>query len=243
MGIPPWTLDLMAKYGAGNGRVLSAGYPDIVVPIEMAEEIVGKEVVAKVARRADTKDLQQWHHADDVKEFLEAESLFKAMGYEGMDVLDVKAWRGGEIICDLNEPLSESLHGKYSMVIDPGTSEHVFHVGVSLISLASCVSQDGIIVQILPLTAFNHGLYCVSPTLLHSFYEENGFRIEWLFAVQRSKPHVQSSVYKVPAHKRFLKAPEETYLGLVARRVEMKKVGPIVQLKYKKKMNETDGNH
>lgn len=238
MAIANWMLDLIVKYGSGRGRVLSAGYPDVIVPLAMIGQMIGVERLAEVKRRPDTEAIHNWHKlAKNIPEFVDADSLFMAMGYEALDVLDIEKWRGSEIILDLNYPIPVGMHERYDLVIDPGTSEHCFHVGQSAINLASMVKVGGVILQVLPLQAWNHGFYAVQPTWFHSFYPENGFTIECCYAVQRSRPEDMPSVYSVPAHKRFMEAPQESYIGCVARRVERKTVGPVVQLKYKKKMS------
>lgn len=245
MAISPWILDLIVKFGANRGKVLSAGYPDIVVPPAKIEKLIGPERFAKLKARSDGEEIKDWHKsAKGIERFYEAESVFKVLGYEGLDVLDIKEWRGGEKIADLNYPVPEDWHGKYSLVIDPGTSEHCFHIGQSAINLASMVELNGIIVQVLPLSAWNHGLYSVQPTWFYSFYPEVGFEILWMLAVPMTKPEVNPDMYQCPKHNRFMEAPLNTFIGCVAKRVEMKNVGPVVQFKYKKKIEDaTHSNH
>lgn len=104
------------------------------------------------------------------------EVFFKKNGFGIADSLDSSDFEGANIVHDMNEPINESLHERYSLVIDGGTLEHVFDVKTFLFNCASLVKLHGHVLHQVPLNNhINHGFYQVSPTLLYAFYEDNGF--------------------------------------------------------------------
>ena len=55
-------------------------------------------------------------------------SLFDFLGFETTDYMDVSEYEGANVIHDLNTHVPANLHGKYDLVIDGGTIEHIFNV-------------------------------------------------------------------------------------------------------------------
>lgn len=91
--------------------------------------------------------------------------------------LDISPYEGAGIVHDLSLPCDENLHGKYDLVIDFGTSEHVYDPISSFRNAANLVKTGGVILHCLPSNGMcGHGFYQFSPDLFHRIYsEENGF--------------------------------------------------------------------
>lgn len=148
-----------------RGDVLSLGYPDILVPPDECRALLG---VAPVS----LTEFGGWH---GIKHQLpETEAVFAALGAR-LRCIDINASRGVEQRVDLNYPVEL---GAYDLVIDPGTTEHCFNVGVAIMNAANAVKPGGAIFHGPPLSMVNHGFYNFCPTLLYDFYTQNGWRIE-----------------------------------------------------------------
>lgn len=222
MAITPFSMELIAK-ASGKGRAASLGYPDLLLSRSVMSEFIGGKTIST---REDSAKIAQWHNVQ-LDEIYESREFIKALGYEDLDVFDLKALRGEEIFMDLNQPLWPQYREKYSLVIDPGTCEHCFHVGQAIMNVAGMCEQGGYIVQGLPLNAYNHGFYSVSPTLVKDFYEDNGFEIQACFGVTRTR--------KFPVHmqKAFFNIPERAFMLVMVKRMEVKPLTVPTQGRYR----------
>lgn len=213
-------------------RVLSAGYPDLLVDEATIGRLFGDSIRQQLTFREDSEAIANWHRIarQGPAKIIESRHFFDLLGCD-LDVIDVATIRGDEIIADLNYPVSDSRLSEYDIVVDSGTCEHVFNAGQALINLASMVKLNGHIIQAAPFNSYNHGFYNFCPTLFHDFYSAtNGFQLSFLkgFSNLVAKP-VQ---FDVPLVKRFNNAPENSVLIAVATRKEIKSVKPVVQHKY-----------
>jgi hypothetical protein len=212
-------------------RVLSAGYPDILVGRATIANLFGEEVASRVTLRPDAADILKWHSVPNLDHVIESGSLFAALDCT-LDVIDVARLRGNEMIADLNYPLPADFPTGYDIVLDSGTCEHVFNAGQAIINLASMVAVGGYIIQAAPFNSYNHGFYNFSPTLYYDFYSaENGYKLLYLKGFS-NLVHAPKQ-FDVPPVQRFHSAPENSILIGMAQRVEAKKLHPVVQHKYK----------
>lgn len=238
MPLVPLTLDLLkrtlgqlADSSCNSRRMLSLGYPDVLANREQIASIFGAAVAEQIAYRSDSAQVQRWHQSGPIGEALpEAGSLVRALGYE-LDVVDVFAARGGELLADLNEPLPASFRERYALVLDSGTCEHCFNIAQAARNAAEAVALHGVVIHGSPLNMFNHGFYNLNPTWYYDFYETNGFVVEYLRLVENavSAPRIG----KVPPFNRFGGVPDNSSLLVVARRTELKPIRWPVQRKYR----------
>lgn len=239
MPLVPLTLDAIktaiptfAPAGCESRRILSFGYPDILASAEQVARIFGPEVAAKLSFRGDSASILKWHGASNVTDqVIDAASLFTALGFE-LEVMDLVAARGGEILQDLNVPIPEPLHNRYAMVLDAGTLEHCFNIAQAVVNMASVVAVGGLVMHGNPLNMYNHGFYNLNPTFYHDFYGDNGFAIERLQAVVDAVA-VNPRVGELPAYGRFGGIPENTTMLVLARRKSLQALRHPVQMKYK----------
>lgn len=108
-----------------------------------------------------------------------AEPFFSAVGVGGIDSMDVSAYESCSLVHDLNHPIPADWHGRYDVVFDGGTLEHVFHFPNAVANAMNLVKQGGVLVTQSPSNNFNgHGFYQFSPELMFRvFCEANGFRV------------------------------------------------------------------
>lgn len=232
MAIPAALLDLIcqASRDQGGGSACSAGYPDLLVNAEHLAMLLGAEKAARVPVREDSQQILAWHGMQNLLDRVyDASSVFRELGYS-MDVIDIVEARGGEIIVDLNLPLPDDFAHRYDLVVDTGTCEHCFHIGQAALNLASIVREKGLIIQALPLNAYNHGFYNVNPTWIFDFYPANGFEILYFKAI--SDIVLNPKVFDPPAHDRFRDVPANSILIVVARRSRVMQLTVPVQAKY-----------
>jgi hypothetical protein len=95
---------------------------------------------------------------------------------------DFSDYEGATHIHDLGRPLPQV--SEYDLVLDSGTSEHIFNISQSLLNAARLVKPHGIVLHCLPSNSFcGHGMYQVSPELFFSLYSvRNGFATEVFLA-------------------------------------------------------------
>lgn len=105
-----------------------------------------------------------------------AESFFKAFGFAKMDSLDIPgSEHRAAIQHDLNQPLPEEYRGKYNLLLDPGTMEHVFDQKACMQTIVDALAVGGVVVNFVPIYSYNGGYYSINPNVLHDFYSVNGF--------------------------------------------------------------------
>lgn len=116
---------------------------------------------------------------DDVTQFGETAhvtTLFKMLGYDKVDTLDLFPDEHPAIIADLNVPLPAHLWSRYDLVFDSGTAEHCFNTKEVLSNAVRALKVGGMVMHILPMSGFaGHGFYQFSPDLFAEFYGKNGF--------------------------------------------------------------------
>lgn len=105
------------------------------------------------------------------------ETFLQLLGAQVADSMDASAYEGATLIHDLNQPVPSSLHGRYTVVYDGGTTEHVFHYPQTLLTAMQLLAVGG---HFISITAGNslpgHGFYQISPELFFRvFCPANGF--------------------------------------------------------------------
>ena len=195
-------------------RIASMGYPDIIVPVEDSSGLQYREDSEAICKR----------HGLAQRKIPDAHSYFSLKDCE-LDVYDIVAERGNEIILDLNYP--NVSRETYDIVLDVGTAEHCFNIGQALMNMAAMVKEGGYILHENPFNCGNHGFYSLNPTLFHDFYVQNGFEIKECMLVSRDGRQAI-----VPQTGRFKFTAEELNTFCVARRMEVIQFVFPVQSKY-----------
>ena len=223
----------VADQFAGEKRVASLGYPDLLVTPERLAGFFGAEVLASATRRPDIDNILALHgltgQMDRVYDTVE---LLARRGIR-MDCLDIVASRGSEIIVDLNEQIAPTLVNQYEIVLDGGTMEHCFNVPQVLKNILSMTKVGGFIIHVNPLNMFNHGFYSFSPTFYHDFYKQSGNRLAAAI-YGFNGPALAPNTFTLPPVQRFDQAPERASLIVIAQKLVEGGAGWPVQTKYLK---------
>jgi len=113
------------------------------------------------------------------REYWEADlnSILRNLGLTQIEVIDLFDKRANYQI-DMNKPAPAELRGRYNLVMDIGSTEHVFDTRQCLENLIGMTRVGGHLVLQLPCKGcFDHGFHTFSPECILSFLELNGFAI------------------------------------------------------------------
>jgi SAM-dependent methyltransferase len=111
-----------------------------------------------------------------------ADPYLRVLGAREVRALDVSGYEGADIVHDLNEPVPEELEGRFDLVFDGGSLEHVFDVPAALRNYMRMVRPGGrLIVATMANNHCGHGFYQLSPELFfRALSEPSGYRVERL---------------------------------------------------------------
>lgn len=114
--------------------------------------------------------------------------LFRMLGFQSVERLDYSDFEGADHVVDLNaDGLAEKLRGKFDVVLDSGTLEHIFHIPHALKNIISLVKVGGRIIFLSPSSNhLDHGFYMFSPTFFADYFLANKFEINTCYVVRYS---------------------------------------------------------
>lgn len=98
-------------------------------------------------------------------------SLFDFLGFETTDYMDVSEYEGANVIHDLNTHVPANLHGKYDLVIDGGTIEHIFNVPSAFENVNKMLHVGGYFLAFNPCNNWvGPSFYQFGPELVWSYW-------------------------------------------------------------------------
>jgi SAM-dependent methyltransferase len=161
-----------------SGSILTLGRQGVLATLDDARRIIRAEGLtpAKLPPAFPTlTTIPQWQHGA-LRRTISDAAFFRLLGLSDTQALDVSDYERAEIIHDLNRPVPPALHGRFSLIIDGGTLEHVFDVRQALTNIALMLAPGGRVIHISPANNYtNHGFYQLSPTLYFDYYAANRF--------------------------------------------------------------------
>lgn len=108
--------------------------------------------------------------------YVHAKTFFEMLGIKEYFDIDKFEIDSPQILHDLNTPIPGELRGKFNLIIDSGTMEHIFDVRQVLENVVSMCRVSGWVIHIAPASNFmDHGFYSFSPCFFYDFYQANGF--------------------------------------------------------------------
>lgn len=210
-------------------RMLSLGYPDILVEEGVVEELFGAGVAGQLSYREDSAEILNWHgFSDKISQVIDSDHFFSLIGVN-CAYIDIVKSRGIERVVDLNDPLPEDLIEQFDFLLDPGTIEHCCNIGQALMNVAMALKQDGYVCHYAPLSMFNHGFYNINPTLFVDFYGQNDFKLEFMAAAAGDR--FAPDLVEIPEIERFTAPPDASTL-IIARRLKVSNLTWPTQSKY-----------
>jgi hypothetical protein len=152
-----------------GGAALVLGRQQLFARHEQVLRIFAEEGVAPRWTALDASDTSTAGPISD-------RQFFQLLGFASLEALDFADFEGAEITHDLNRPVPQELVGRYDLIVDAGTTEHVFDVRQALVNYASMLKTGGRIFHSSPANnQLNHGFYQLSPGLYFDFYASNRF--------------------------------------------------------------------
>ena len=108
-----------------------------------------------------------------------AEFFFKHLGAQSVESLDASGYEGADYITDLNDPIPDHLHGRFDLVYDGGSLEHIFNTPQALKNYMSLTREGGsVVIETMANNTMGHGFYQFSPEIFfRALSPENGFSI------------------------------------------------------------------
>ncbi len=124
-------------------------------------------------------------------------AFFRALGFTDVQSLDRSDFEGANVIADLNDPLADSLAGRFDAVFNGGTLEHVFDVRAALANVCHLLREGGRAVHVAPASnQLDHGFYSFSPTLFADYYAANAWEIPVSYLFQARDWEAPWTVYR-----------------------------------------------
>ena len=152
-----------------------------------------------------------------------AEDLLQLLGASNIQSIDASAYEGATIVHDMNQPLPERFAGRFSTVIDHGTTEHIYDFPTAMRNVIKMLAIGG---HFLSATCANnfmgHGFYQFSPELYFRLFDTaRGFRMKGVFLVEVGSRGCWYRVTDpaVAGERVTLKNGEPTYVIVVAQKV------------------------
>jgi len=106
-------------------------------------------------------------------------NLFSQLGFNCVESIDISDFEGSTHILDLNgEYVPDLLIGRFDVVYNGGTLEHIFDIRTALRNIFTILKPGGVVIHSGPTNGWiDHGFYQFSPTFFTDYYYANGFEI------------------------------------------------------------------
>ena len=124
------------------------------------------------------------------------EKLLGRLGYPTMEAMDFTAQEGAAHVHDLNLPLRAELHGQFDVVVDGGTTEHIFHIGTALDTCHQLLKPGGIMLAFVAADGwFGHGFFQTGPDVPWRYWHHaRGYEMLEVSLAPRQNPSKLISV-------------------------------------------------
>ena len=192
MGLPMLALRFLArehKRKPFTGPVLTLGRQGIYATYEQVRAMLAAEGIEPKALPEDRPlytNIPNWQDGPNAQ-FTSDKVFFLTLGGLEVFVLDISDYEGAEYVADLNLCVPPELEGRFGLIIDSGTLEHVFNVKEGLCNVNRMLNPDGRVVHLSPVSnQAEHGYYQFSPSLLYDYYGVNGFTEIQCFLIEHS---------------------------------------------------------
>ena len=118
------------------------------------------------------------------------ERLLGALGYPPIEALDFTDAEGAQHVHDLNQPLPDHLHERFDIVIDGGTTEHIFYIGQALDNCHAMLKPGGLMLAYISCDGwFGHGFFQTGPDVPWRYWHHaRGYEMLEVSVVGRKTP-------------------------------------------------------
>lgn len=151
--------------------------------------------------------------ADITQEDGFTEALLTALGYPPIEALDFTDKDAAQHIHDLNRPVPEALKRQFDVVIDGGTSEHIFYIAQALDSCHEMLKPGGLMLSFVAADGwFGHGFFQSGPDVPWRYWHHaRGYEMLEVSIVPRRAPRhilpIEDPTGRPRGGERFLQGP------------------------------------
>lgn len=209
-----------------NIKVACLSYPDIIISEEDVRSIFNN--ISFFKKETESDQIKKWHGVFEKFQIIDTDYFFRSLNFE-TDYFDVSKIRKSEIFLNLNEELPIIYEEKYDLVIDTGTLEHCFNVGVAFINMLKLLKKDGIVLTASPINNPNHGFWNFSPCVYENFFRENSWKMLFYLATDGADKIIDIN----DLNSKNFNAPRKSIQYVVAQRLNESSFKYPVQYKYK----------
>ena len=152
-----------------------------------------------------------------------ADEFLRFLGAGEVVSVDHSDFEGATFLHDLNEPFPENMPGRFDLVLDGGTLEHVFNYPAALKHSLELLRVGGHFITVTPANgAMGHGFYQFSPELFFGvFNAQNGFVLRKIVLFEAFKPDAPFYEVNNPAvvgRRVELSVSRPVYLAVLAQK-------------------------
>ncbi len=102
-----------------------------------------------------------------------SERLFYVLGFDSVDSMDFSEYEGASVVQDLAGDLDPSLEGRFDVIYDGGTCEHIFNLPKAFENVDRLLSPGGVLIGHSPCNNWiNHAFYQFTPELVYGYWEK-----------------------------------------------------------------------
>lgn len=145
--------------------------------------------------------------------------LQSLMPSANIESIDNSKYQGATYEADLGENMSDvlfqSLNQKFDLIIDFGTTDHIYNFPMALFNSSTFLNKNGVIIHALCANNWiNHGFYQISPDLFYSLYsEKNGYsNTEVFLSINKKTKHFYRVNKTIGTKRATAESASETYV-------------------------------
>ncbi len=117
----------------------------------------------------------------------------ECLGVSRVNTLDYSPYEGADLLHDLNQTIPADLKGRFDVVIEAGSLEHIFNFPIAIANLMQMTKVGGtIFASTVANNLCGHGFYQFSPELIFRVFTlENGFELGKVLALEARYPGIE----------------------------------------------------
>ncbi len=124
------------------------------------------------------------------RRFIDDVTFFRSLGFNTVESCDFSDYENPTHVADLNRPVDSNLHGKYDLVFNGGTMEHIYHIPQVMENIYSLLKPRGQAVHFVPSSNHvEHGFYMFSPTFFSDYFAANKWDVNTFQFFEYTRSH------------------------------------------------------
>lgn len=98
------------------------------------------------------------------------EERYGVSDYTDCDIND-----DADLKLDLSKGIASEMRGKFSCILDAGTFEHIFNIGIAFENMHKMLAKGAFLLHISPVSWLNHAFYNLNPSLFEAVSAANNY--------------------------------------------------------------------